>query len=395
MRSIFPKLEKIAVDSTVSHFLLMFGYKLFSAYFSLFLVERGLSITKVGYTYLLIYLAIAVAAPIVGAILYRWNASVLSSLGILGYGIYALGMIVSKGALFDIMQIVLGISAALFFVSSRAILVQQKLSNYNSAFGWFYSAPYYADFFAPIIGGVLIWKFGFTGVFIVSTVVHILNVIFNVHTLFKSSVVESRPIAIRQILTNYHFIFSHLRAIGALPILLSAFAIVLAAGLHNAFFVLFLGKLGMTRESIILFTSVFTLVFIPISLFLVKILHRTNLNMRYVLLCGGFLFAMSYIVVGLFAVQLGFLGILAMSLISAAGGLFILSLRSGLLSKNFSGQSQEVSVIDAAFSPLGTAIGAFIGGILTTEFGYGPSLAASGLFVLVIILFSLNLKTPR
>ena len=53
---IFPKIEKITKDATITHFFLMFGYKLFSLYFPLFLVAREFSLPEVGYTYLLIYL---------------------------------------------------------------------------------------------------------------------------------------------------------------------------------------------------------------------------------------------------------------------------------------------------------------------------------------------------
>jgi len=44
-----PKIEKITRDTTISHFFLMFGYKLFSLYFPLFLVARGFSLPEVGY----------------------------------------------------------------------------------------------------------------------------------------------------------------------------------------------------------------------------------------------------------------------------------------------------------------------------------------------------------
>ncbi len=56
---ILPKIEKITRDATITHFFLMFGYKVFSLYFPLFLVQRGMSLPEVGYAYLLIYLPIA------------------------------------------------------------------------------------------------------------------------------------------------------------------------------------------------------------------------------------------------------------------------------------------------------------------------------------------------
>lgn len=118
--SILPKIEKVTRDATISHFFLMFGYKLFSLYFPLFLVARGFSLPEVGYTYLLIYLPIALFAPFVGFLNHKINPAILASVGILGYGVYALGMILIRNpALFYFWQVLLGISAALFFCLSQ------------------------------------------------------------------------------------------------------------------------------------------------------------------------------------------------------------------------------------------------------------------------------------
>lgn len=138
----FLQIEKITRDATISHFFLMFGYKLFSLYFPLFLVAKNFSIPQVGYTHFLIYLPIALFAPIVGFLNHRINPAILSSLGILGYGIYSLGMIIFPNLLtFYLFQVILGISAALFFVSSRAILIGSKLENPDRAFAWFILPP--------------------------------------------------------------------------------------------------------------------------------------------------------------------------------------------------------------------------------------------------------------
>jgi len=154
---LLPKIEKITRDATISHFFLMFGYKLFSLYFPLFLVAKNFSISQVSYTHFLIYLPIALFAPLVGFLNHRINPAILASLGIFGYGIYALGMILfPKSIVFYLFQVILGISAALFFVSARAILMGAKLENPNRAFGWFYSAPSYADAIAPAVGALVI-----------------------------------------------------------------------------------------------------------------------------------------------------------------------------------------------------------------------------------------------
>ncbi len=114
---IIPKIENITKDVTISHFFLMFGYKVFSLYFPLFLISRGLSLPEVGYTYLLIYLPIALFAIPVGFLNHKINPAILASIGILGYGIYSLGMItIQSTTLFYLWQVLLGISAALFLL---------------------------------------------------------------------------------------------------------------------------------------------------------------------------------------------------------------------------------------------------------------------------------------
>ncbi len=167
----FPKIEKITRDATIAHFFLMFGYKLFSVYFPLFLVAKSFSIYQVGYTNFLIYLPIAIFAPLVGFLNHKINPAILSAVGILGYGIYAAGMIWFPNIIiFYLLQIILGISASLFFVSSRAILMGSKLENPDRAFGWFYTAPSYADALAPAVGALIIWRFDFIGVFVLSLI---------------------------------------------------------------------------------------------------------------------------------------------------------------------------------------------------------------------------------
>ncbi len=96
----FPKIERVTQDVAISHFLLMFGYKLFSFYFSLYLVERGLSLHQVGYTYLLVYLPIALFSPVVGFLNHKINPAILSSLGIAGYGMCSDGWLISVYQMF-------------------------------------------------------------------------------------------------------------------------------------------------------------------------------------------------------------------------------------------------------------------------------------------------------
>src|SRR3989344_7425386 len=174
-----PKIEKITRDVALSHFLLMSGYKLYSFYFPIYLVAESFSLAQVGYANFLIYLPIAIFAPIAGFLNHKINPAVLSSLSIFGYGVHALGMIVFPNIfIFYLFQIILGISAALFFVSSRAILMSSQLENYHRSFAWFYSADLYAAALSPALGALVIWKFGFLGVFALALFLQFFNAIF-------------------------------------------------------------------------------------------------------------------------------------------------------------------------------------------------------------------------
>ena len=150
-------MERVTRDATLSHFLLMFGYKMFSFYFPLFLVERGWSIPQVGYIYLFIYLPITISAPFVGILNHKVNPVLLTALGIGGYGLYSFGMmLIENPFLFFLWQILLGVSAALFFVSLEGTLMNAHLKNPDGAFAWFFSAPFYVDAVAPVLGALLI-----------------------------------------------------------------------------------------------------------------------------------------------------------------------------------------------------------------------------------------------
>lgn len=199
-----PRIEKITRDTTLTHFFLMFGYKLFSLYFPLFLVAKNFSIYQVGYTNFLIYLPIAIFAPLVGFLNHKVNPAILTSLGILGYSIYSLGMILFPNLfIFYLLQIILGISASLFFVSSRAILMGSKLESPDRVFAWFYSAPSYADAFAPAVGAFFIWKFNFVGVFALSLIMQFFTAIFCFSQLRKQTAHLTNSIKLKDSSQNY------------------------------------------------------------------------------------------------------------------------------------------------------------------------------------------------
>ena len=80
---IIPKIEKIAKNVTFVHLPLMFSYKLFSLYFPLYLLQRNFSLTQIGYTNFLIYLPLALFAPMAGYLNHKINPAILASLGVL------------------------------------------------------------------------------------------------------------------------------------------------------------------------------------------------------------------------------------------------------------------------------------------------------------------------
>lgn len=388
--SFIPHLEKVTRNSTFSHFLLMFGYKIFSFYFPLFLLEKGLSLPKVGFVYLLIYLPIAIASPLVGALSSRINTFILILLGILGYAVYSLGMLLlSPSFFFYILQVILGISASFFFVGNRIILMSSKLKEPARSFGWFYSAPYYAAEFAPVIGAAVIFFLGFNGVFILSILIHAINILFVTISLPKHSYI--------QVANSYKNSLSHFMQVvkssfkpNIFPILLFSFAILIVGGFYQSFFLIFLKDIGWDKNLILLYSSLLSVIFLPLSLFAIKILSSSKIIKN--ILIGGVIFAISSIVVGFTASSVGFIGILILMEIGEFGSFLSNSSRSGFISKIFSSFPHGSASLDTIFSPLGTALGSLIGGFLIGKIGYQNIFIFAGIILLILSLSIVNKK---
>ena len=393
----FPKIEKITFDVSVSHFLLMFGYKLFSLYFPLFLIARGLSLPQVGYTYLLIYLPIAIFAPVAGFLSSKISPAILAAFGTFGYGFYCLEMLLINPTqspfLFFQAQIFLGISAALFFVSARKILISSKLENHNQAFAWFYSSPYYASAIAPAVGALVIWQFGFYGVFILGLILQFLNAIFCLTTLdrrrhFEMSPSENSPVIPAEagihssnIFKNYQKAFKKLKERNIFILLSVSFSVLILAGFYRAFFVLFLKNLNWPQNLILFFISLLSLIFIPISFFIIKRIGKIG---------SGKNIFQGVIITGIFSIVLGGLGAFAnFSTIFMAkfgqsiGGIMAGSGRSGFLSKKLKDCPEQASAIDTIFSPLGIAIGSLISGLIIGFLGFNNLFILGGIFVII------------
>ncbi len=379
-----PKIEKITRDATISHFFLMFGYKLFSLYFPLFLISRNFSLPQVGYTYLLIYLPIAVFAPFVGFLSHKINPAILASMGILGYGIYALGMILIQNSfLFYFWQILLGISAALFFVSSRAILMVSQLENPNRAFGWFYSAPFYADAIAPAVGAFFIWKFDFFGVFILSLALQIFTAIFCFLRLKNQRIKPlDHQFNLHKFQQNYGLLFQKLRKKEILSSLLVSFSTLLVAGSYFAFFVLFLKeKFFWSQNKIMILMSLVSFLFLPVSLFLIRNLARFKSSKN--IFQGTIIAGIFSVLFGLFTSSLNFFITLSIKIGQISGNLISNSGRSGLISQVCKDNPEEAGALDTIFSPLGTAFGALISGLVIGFLGYQYLFILGGVFVLI------------
>ncbi|MEA3295704.1 MAG: MFS transporter [Patescibacteria group bacterium] len=398
--SIFPKIERITFNASISHFFLMFGYKLFSLYFPLFLIAKGMSLPQVAYAYVLIYLPIAIFSPITGYLNHKINSWILIILGILGYAIYCLGMILIESfALFYLFQILLGISATLFFVSMRKILMAYKMENHNRAFAWFYSSPYYASAIAPIVGAILIYKFNFIAVFVVSLFLHFLNIIFCLvqfknHTIKDVvSLQNKKTICFAKVCENYQNVFKKLKQkIILIPILI-CFSVLILSGFYRAFFVLFLKDLGWSQDLILFFVSLISFIFLPISFFTIKRIGKKDSENN--IYQGSILTGILSIVLGGLGAFASFYSIFLVKFGQAISGLMFGSGRSGMLAKKLKEYPEEASAIDTIFSPLGVAIGSLFSGLIITFLGFNNLFIFGGIFVIVVVLAGKRLLTQK
>jgi len=395
---ILPKIEKVTRDTTITHFLLMFGYKLFSLYFPLFLVARGFSLPEVGYNYLLIYLPIALISPLVGFFNHKINPAILATVGILGYGIYALGMILIPPyhselwyGVFYFWQVILGISAALFFVSARAILISSPLENYDRAFGWFYSAPFYADAIAPAVGALFIWKFNFIGVFIFSLILQIFTAIFCSLQLKKQGIKPlNKFFNFQKFKGNYQKIFQKIKRRDVLSPISISFSVLLVSGFYQAFLVLFLKDLLHWSQNLILvFVSVFSFLFLPVSLLLINRLTRFRSEKN--IFQGGIITGIFSILFGAMVPMINFFNILLINFGRAAGDLICNSGRSGLISQKLKENPEEAGAVDTIFSPLGIALGALISGSIIGFLGFQLLFIFGGIFIIAVGILTSNL----
>jgi MFS family permease len=390
--SLFPKIERVTKDATVVHFLLLFGYKTFSLYFPLFLIVRGFSLPEVGYAYLLIYLPLALFSPIAGFLNHKVNPAILSSIGILGYGIYALGMIFIPTShafgvtLFYLWQILLGVSAAIFFVSIRAILMGYPLENPNRAFGWFYSAPFYASALAPVVGAFFVWQFNFVGVFLLSIIFHLFTAVFCFLKLKKpGQTLPDQGFGFKEFKQNNQEMLRLIKKRSVSPFVLASFSVLLLGGAYQAYFVLFLKENLLWSQNLILtFISVSSILFLPISLFLIRRLERFRSEKN--IFQGGLVAGFFSILFGVLASALNFFSVLLIDFAKGIGSFICNAGRSGLVTQQLKARPEEAGAIDTVFAPLGIALGALAAGMIIGFLDYGPLFIFGGVFVVLVVL---------
>jgi MFS family permease len=413
-----PKMEKTTFDVSLVHFLLMFGYKLFSLYYPLFLVSIGFSVMNVGSIYLLTYSIIAIFSVAINYYIHRLNSSKIAALGIAGYGIFALLMLLSRNVyIFYIAQIILGVSAAAWLVSLRLILIKSEPKSKSGSFGWFYAMPHYASVIAPVIGGLIIWKFDFAGVFALSVVIQFANAIYAYARLNGNSAVSRRrhfgmspaenieqkgfTVPLRRELwsqqnkislrKNYSQIFSIIKSDkNFIAIFIFIFTVLVLGGIYRAFFVLFLENLSFSREEIIKFIAIASIAYLPLSVITIKIMGK--LGSKKIISSGMTIEGIATVILGFFASVLNLAGFFAVMLIDSLGALMLGSGKSSLLCKKFKNYQEEASTIDTVLATLGPAIGALIGGVAISYVGFQNTFLFAGVIVFLCVVVLRGLK---
>lgn len=374
-------MEKTTFDVSLVHFLLMFGYKLFSLYYPLFLISIGFSILNVGSIYLLTYSVIAISSVIINFYIHKFNPSKVAVFGIFGYGVFALLMIVSHNlAVFYIAQIILGFSAAAWIVSLKLILMKSKTDSHSRSFGWFYAMPHYAMVIAPAVGGLVIWKFGFTGVFLLSVLIQFANAVYAYTRLNGHLIKSPQPSPKIDIRKNYSKILKIIKSDKAFILILATLSSALVlGGIYRAFFVLFLESMFFSQEEIIKFIAIASLAYLPLSILVIKIIEK--LKNKKIISGGIIIEGIVTIILGIFAGVINLFGLFVVMIVDSLGALMLGSGKSALLAKKLKNYHEEASTIDTVITTLGPAFGALLGGIAISYIGFQSTFLFAGVIV--------------
>jgi MFS family permease len=377
--------DKVVRGVTLVHFLLMFGYKLFSAYFPLFLVIQGLTLPQVGYSYLLIYLPIALCAPITAFFTRRTNPVLVMVLGIIGYAAYAMLMIFNTHlALFFFWQVMLGVAASLFFTSSRILLIAYPAANIERGFSWFYNAPFWADALAPVIGGLLIWRVGFVPVFTLSVAITLAAAFAAVERLWDiCSRRENRAISLAVWAQKWRNLLARAANRQMAPLLAISFAGLWASGIFAAFFILFLkNALLWSQSAVIAYTAASSAFFSAAYIFFIRPWQKGTDGRN--IAAGAAVSGVFSMMFAMPVILLNYASVFVLEFFKNAGGFVCNSGRSALVAKRMEKNPDEAGAFDTIFSPLGIALGSITAGLLVGPFGY------QGLFFLAGAIVSIS-----
>ncbi len=391
-------MEKTTFEVSVVHFLVMFGYKVFSLYYPLFLLSIGMSVMNIGGIYLLTYSTIAISSLVINYYIRKFNPAKIAALGIFGYGVFALMMLVSQNlVIFYAAQIILGFSAAAWLVSLKLILMKSKTDNHSRSFGWFYSMPHYAAVIAPVVGGAIIWKFGFNGVFLLSVIIQFSTAIYVYSKLganrwFHSPARAVEPVAQKGSTglkplwsqrANYKKVFNILKNDKAFSVILfSIFFALILGGIYRAFFVLFLQDLSFSQEEIIRFISISAIAYLPLSIIIIKIIEKFR-DLK--IASGGIITeGLATVAFGILAPITNLLGIFLIMMVDSFGSLLVGSGKSAILAGKLKNYKEEASTIDTIMTTLGPALGAFVGGIVISLIGFQFTFLIAGIVVFLL-----------
>ncbi len=169
-----------------------------------------------------------------------------------------------------------------------------------------------------------------------------------------------------------------------LILMMASCSVLILAGFYRAFFVLFLEDLGWSRDTILFFVSLLTLIFLPISLLVIKKIGESKSQRN--IFFGATINGILSIILGSLGSLASFSTIFIVKFGQYIGGLMYGAGRSGLFSRKLKKYPQEASALDTVFSPLCTAIGSLAAGLMIGFLGLGFNdlFIFGGLFVIVI-----------
>ena len=368
--------ELPTVYATLAHFMVLFGYKMFSLYYPLFLEERGFEIADIGIMYLLIYATIGAASPLINEFLKGKNPYYFIPVSIGGYALYSLGMIFSRTVVeFYFWQIFLGVSSALFYVSARTVIMRAEVETYDREFFYFYSAPFYSMVLAPFIGGIILWKLGFAHVFAASVAIYMLGILLCVLEL-KQSHLNIRKRRTSSIKSGVRIVFSTKNIV----MLAASLAALFSVGMYRSFFILFLeNEFSFDRLAIVTWVVVTSL---TVSFLCWKTAKSIKRKSEENLLRGNLLS-------GVMAVLLSITGavpiLFAVYICENLGRVVSESGKSAFLTKMFNHSKEEGAMFDTVLTSLGVAAGALIGGVLGNWLGLRAMFFINGVFLLMSV----------